>query len=88
MQEVAEFKYWHKGRGEYVLDMESVENTSERFKGLYLPNVIFAGSQVAFRGDVYGCVSNQKFQGYKYAGSEKFTKPKTHTVFTVEYNGK
>nr|DAN69398.1 MAG TPA: hypothetical protein [Caudoviricetes sp.] len=87
MREVAEFKYWHKGRGEYVLDTESVENAPEGFKDLYLPNVIFAGSQIAFRGDVYGYVSKQRERGYKYVDSEKFKKPKVHTIFTVEYNG-
>lgn len=87
MREVAEFKYWHKGRGEYVLDTESVDNAPEGFKDLYLPNVICAGSQIAFRGDVYGYVSKQRERGYKYVDSEKFKKPKVHTIFTVEYNG-
>lgn len=81
MREVAEFKYWHKGRGEYVLDTES-------FKNLYLPLTIIAGNQTAFGGEVYGYVSRQWERGYKYVDSEKFTKPKTHTIFTVEYNGK
>nr|DAX82054.1 MAG TPA: hypothetical protein [Caudoviricetes sp.] len=88
MREVAEFKYWHKGRGEYVLDTESVENAPESFKNLYLPFTIIAGNQIAFGGEVYGYVSKQWERGYKYVDSEKFTKPKTHTIFTVEYNGK
>lgn len=36
MCEVAEFKYWHKGRGLYVLDTESVENARRMFQGLVL----------------------------------------------------
>lgn len=88
MREVAEFKYRHKGRGLYVLDTESVENAPECFKDLYLPPNVIDGSQVGFYGVIYGYVSNQKFRGYKYVGSEKFTKPKTHSVFTIEYHGK
>ena len=88
MCEVAEFKYWHKGRGLYVLDIESVENAPECFKDLYLPPNVIDGSQVGFYGAIYGYVSNQKFRGYMYVGSEKFTKPKTHSVFTIEYHGK
>lgn len=88
MCEVAEFKYWHKGRGLYVLDTESVENAPECFKDLYLPPTIIAGNQVIFGGNVYGYISKQWEYGYKYVGDEKFTKPKTHTIFTVEYNGK
>lgn len=44
MREVAEFKYWRKGRGEYVLDTESVENAPESFKNLYLPLTVISGN--------------------------------------------
>ena len=76
-----QFIYWHKGRGLYELDRESVANAPKEFEDLYLPKVIIAGNQIKFGGEVYGYVSKQ--HTYKYAGSEKFTKPKTHTVFTV-----
>lgn len=76
-----QFIYWHKGRGLYELDPESVANAPEDFKDLYLPSVIIAGNQIKFGGEVYGYVSKQ--HKYKYAGSEKFAKPKAHTVFTV-----
>lgn len=87
MREVAEFKYWHKGRGEYVLDTESVENAPESFKNLYLPPTIIAGNQVIFGGEVYGYISKQREYGYKYVDDKKFKKPKVHTIFTVGYNG-
>ena len=88
MREVAEFKYWHKGRGLYVLDTESVENAPECFNDLYLPPNVIEGSQIGFYGAIYGYVSNQKFRGYKYVCNEKITKPKAHSVFTVEYHSK
>nr|DAG03728.1 MAG TPA: hypothetical protein [Siphoviridae sp. ct6bU4] len=77
-----QFIYWHKGRGLYELDRESVANAPKEFEDLYLPKVIIAGNQIKFGGEVYGYISNQKPK-YRYRGSEKFTKPKAHTVFTV-----
>lgn len=88
MREVAEFKYWHKGQGLYVLDTESVENAPECFKDLFLPENVIEGSPVGFYGKIYGYVSNQWARGYKYVGSEKFTKPKAHSVITIAYVGK
>ena len=76
-----QYTYWHKGRGLCELDQESVANAPEEFEDLYLPRIIIAGNQIKFGGEVYGYVSNQ--HKFKYAGSEKFTKPKAHTVFTV-----
>ena len=77
-----QFIYWHRKGGVYELDQESVANAPEEFKDLYLPRIIIAGHQIKFGGEVYGYVSNQKPK-YRYRGSEKFTKPKAHTVFTV-----
>lgn len=77
-----QFIYWHKGRGLYELDQESVANAPEGFEDLYLDPYIIAGNQVAFGGQVYGYISNKKDK-YRYVGSEKFTKPKAHTVFTI-----
>lgn len=76
-----QFIYGHKGRGLYELDQESVANAPEEFEDLYLPRVIIAGHQIKFGGEVYGYVSNQ--HKFKYVRSEKLTKPKAHTVFTV-----
>lgn len=76
-----QFTYWHKGRGLYELGRESVENAPKEFKDLYLPRIIIAGNQIKFGGEVYGYVSNQ--HKFKYVCSEKLTKPKAHTVFTV-----
>lgn len=76
-----QFTYWHKGRGLYELDQEGVENAPEEFKDLYLPRIIIAGDQIKFGGEVYGYVSKQ--HKFKYVRSEKLTKPKAHTVFTV-----
>nr|DAW59653.1 MAG TPA: hypothetical protein [Caudoviricetes sp.] len=77
-----QFIYWHRKGGVYELDQESVANAPKEFEDLYLPSVIIAGHQIKFGGEVYGYVSNQKPK-YRYRGSEKFTKPKAHTVFTV-----
>lgn len=77
-----QYTYWHRGRGLYELDQDSVDNTPEEFKDLYLPSIIIAGNQVTFGGDVYGYISKQ--HKYKYVQSEKYTKPRTHTVFTVK----
>ena len=77
-----QFIYWHRKGGVYELDQESVANAPKEFGDRYLPRVIIAGHQIKFGGEVYGDVSNQK-PTYRYRGSEKFTKPKAHTVFTV-----
>lgn len=41
-----QYTYWHRGRGLYELDQDSVDNAPEEFKDLYLPSTIIAGSQV------------------------------------------
>lgn len=76
-----QYTYWHRGRGLYELDQDSVDNAPEEFKDLYLPNIIIAGNQVIFGGQVYGYISKRR--KYKYVWDEKYTKPRTHTVFTV-----
>ena len=65
-----QYTYWHRGRGLYELDQDSVHNAPEEFKDLYLPSTIISGN-----------ISKQ--HKYKYVWDEKYTKPRTHTVFTV-----